>query len=144
MVLPAGLLIGSVIFDVAAMVVTDDHVLLTTANYSLASGIIAGTLAAPGEAIDFAAIPARTRAKRIGLLHGAANILVLSLFAISWALRRADPASAALSVRFISVLAVALIGLAAWFGGELVSRLGIGVADSASLNAPSSLDRTDL
>jgi predicted MFS family arabinose efflux permease len=36
---------------------------------------------------------------------------------------------------------VAILGnfVAAWFGGELVDRLGVGVSSNASLDAPSSL-----
>ena len=37
---------------------------------------------------------------------------------------------------------VALATVTGWLGGELVSRLGVGVDDGANLNAPSSLQGT--
>jgi uncharacterized membrane protein len=40
------------------------------------------------------------------------------------------------------LVVVALALLTGWLGGELVSRLGVGVDDNAELNAPSSLTHT--
>ena len=86
------------------------------------------------------AIPAGTRAKRIGAMHGAGNAVVSLLFIGSWFARpdaRSEPGSLALTLSFAGAL-LALV--TAWLGGELVSRLGIGVSDAASVDAPSSLD----
>jgi uncharacterized membrane protein len=105
----------------------------------IAAGIIGGLLAAVFGLIDWLAIPNNTRAKAIGLWHGGLNVLVVLLFAISWLLRRPDPAppsGLALGLSFGAVI-VALV--AGWFGGELVDRLGVGVDDGAHLNASSSL-----
>ena len=41
----------------------------------------------------------------------------------------------------VQVLAVLIGGVAAWFGSELVDRLGIGVDQDAHPDAPSSLAR---
>ena len=41
----------------------------------IVAGIIGGLAAAPFGLIDWLAIPKRTRAKRIGLLHGLGNVL---------------------------------------------------------------------
>jgi Predicted membrane protein (DUF2231) len=90
--------------------------------------------------IDWLAIPAGTRAKRIGALHGVGNVVVVALFAVSWLLRRghADyrPTSLAL---WLGIVAVLLALGTAWAGGELVERLGVGVDEGANLDAPSSL-----
>jgi hypothetical protein len=89
--------------------------------------------------LDWLAIPNRTRATRIGRLHGLGNLLVVLLFGASWWMRRDDPrAPETLAV----VLALAGVGLSlvtAWLGGELVNRFGVGVNDGAHLDAPSSL-----
>jgi len=51
----------------------------------------------------------------------------------------ADAVHAALAA-FASAATLALIGaFAGWLGGELVDRLGVGVAEGAHLNAPNSL-----
>jgi uncharacterized membrane protein len=39
----------------------------------------------------------------------------------------------------LELVAVAIAGVAAWFGGELVERHGVGVDAQAELDAPSSL-----
>jgi uncharacterized membrane protein len=89
------------------------------------------------------AIPAGTRAKRVGLIHGAGDMLVLVLFAVSWLLRaNAEnwvPGAWALIFGFAGV---AIAGVTGWLGGEPVERLGVGVDDEAGLQAPSSLSRS--
>jgi uncharacterized membrane protein len=108
--------------------------------YMLAAGIIGGLLAAVFGLWDWLAIPAGTRAKRIGLWHGVGNVVVVVLFAVSWLLRRSQdnyvPTSLAL---WLGIIAVLLALATAWAGGELVERLGVGVDEGANLDAPSSL-----
>lgn len=81
-----------------------------------------------------------TRSKRIGLVHGLGNAVVLVLFALSCLLRSDadawDPDGLALALSFAGA---ALSLAAAWMGGELVERLGVGVDPGAGLDAPSSL-----
>jgi uncharacterized membrane protein len=111
------------------------------AFWLIAAGVITGVMAAPFGLIDLLAIPRHTRAARVGRWHGMGNVFVLLLFAGSWLLRRGveqQPPPLALVVSFAAVV---LASVTAWLGGELVSRLGVGVADNASLDAPSSLDR---
>ena len=48
-------------------------------------------IAAPFGLIDWLAIPAGTRAKRIGAWHGGGNVIVLLMYAGSWWLRREAP-----------------------------------------------------
>jgi len=138
-VLPLGLFIGAVVFDALAMW-THTAQLAVVAFWDIAAGIVGGLLAAVFGLIDWMAIPAGTRAKRIGLLHGATNVVVVAAFTIAWLLRRnaGDP-TAATSVFLIEVVAVALGAVAGWLGGELVDRLGVGVDDGAHVDASSSL-----
>lgn len=136
---PLGLLGTGVIFDIVYLA-TDRHGFEIAAAYTIGAGVIGGLLAGLFGMIDAAAIPAGTRAKRIGLLHGLGNVVALVLFAISWFLREQavawHPGTAALILSFVGI--VIIIGTA-WLGGELVEKLGIGVAPDADVNAPSSL-----
>lgn len=75
----------------------------------------------------------------MGLWHGALNVLVVLLFAVSWNLRRPEPAAPSSLALTLSFAAVVIAVVAGWFGGELVDRLGVGVDEGANLNAPSSL-----
>jgi uncharacterized membrane protein len=137
-VFPLGLLATAAIFDVITLSTTDGKWSMM-AWYMIAAGIIGGLLAAVFGLIDWIAIPANTRAKAIGLWHGGLNVLVVLLFAVSWILRRPEPASPTGLALALSFGAVVIALVAGWFGGELVDRLGVGVDDGAHLNASSSL-----
>ncbi len=90
--------------------------------------------------VDWLAIPSGTRAKRIGLLHGATNVTVVVLFAVAWWMRSTpgDPTPTR-NIFLIQIVALALGTIAGWLGGELVDRLAVGVDEGANLDAPSSL-----
>jgi uncharacterized membrane protein len=137
-VFPLGLLATAVIFDIITLS-TSDAKWSTMAWYMIAAGIIGGLLAAVFGLIDWWGIPGNTRAKAVGLWHGGLNVLVVLLFAVSWVLRRPDPASPTGPALALSFSAVIIAVVAGWFGGELVDRLGVGVDEGANLNAPCSL-----
>jgi uncharacterized membrane protein len=135
---PVGLLVTAVVFDIIYLI-TDRSGFAVASGYMIGAGIIGGLLAAPFGWIDWFKIPADTRAKNIGLVHGLANIVVVVLFAVSWLLRfRADwePTTIALVCSFVAVV---IASVAAWLGGELVDRLAIGIDEGAHPDAPSSL-----
>ena len=137
-VYPLGLLSAAVIFDVIYLV-TGNPTWTTVSFWMIAAGIVGGLLAAVFGLIDYLNIPSKTRASRIGLLHGLTNLFVMILFIASWLLRRNSPevpSTAAFALSFIGVAAALLGG---WLGGELVERLGVGVTPDANLNAPNSL-----
>jgi uncharacterized membrane protein len=138
-VLPLGLFIAAVIFD-AVYMWRGSAGFAASSYWNIAAGIIAGLLAAVFGLIDWLAIPANTRAKRIGLLHGGTNVLVVASFAVAWWVRSARPDVAPSGNVFILELVALVLGsIGGWLGGELVDRLGVGVDDGANLNAPSSL-----
>ena len=142
-VYPLGLLSTAVVFDVIYLV-TDNPRWTTVSFWMIAAGVVGGLMAALFGLIDYLNIPNGTRAKRIGLVHGLVNVGVMALFAISWLLRSdlpEAPSSLAFALSFIGVGAALLGG---WLGGELVERLGVGVAENAHLNAPNSLTQPDV
>ena len=89
--------------------------------------------------MDYRAIPLGTRAKAIGTTHAVGNVIVLSLFGLSWLKRRPNETMPDTSAVVLSVLGGSLAGLTSWLGGELVYRLGIGVDPGANPDAPNSL-----
>lgn len=142
-VFPLGLFATAVIFDLIYL--AGGGPTMTVVSYwMIAAGIVGGIISAPFGWIDWLAIPPRTRAKSIGLWHGAGNVLVLLLFIGSWIVRRNQPDSPAVLAFVFSFVSVALALLTAWLGGELVDRLGIGVDDGANVNAPNSLSNRRL
>jgi uncharacterized membrane protein len=147
---PFGLLATAVIFDIVYVFVADPATRGTfslVAFWMIISGLIGGLAAAPFGLIDYLAIPAGTRAKSVGLMHGVGNLFVMILFAVSLWMRYDSPAVAGTRepttlALVLSVVAFLLAGVTGWLGGELVDRLGVGVDDGAHLNAPNSL-KTD-
>lgn len=139
-VFPLGLLATSFIFDIIYLA-TETRRFAEISFYMIAAGVIGGLVSAVFGLIDFLAIPRNTRARRIGAVHGLGNLLVVGLFVISWALRYPDPMVTGGGAIVLSAIGVALALVTGWLGGELVERLGVGVADGANVDAPSSLHR---
>lgn len=137
---PLGLLATAVIFDLLYLF-TGEGELANVAYWMIVAGVISGVVASPWGTIDWLAIPTGTRAKTVGLFHGAGNFLMLVLFAVSWLLRRDAPAEPDGTALTLSFIGVALLGLTGWLGGELVDRLAVGIDEGAHLNAPNSLSR---
>lgn len=136
---PLGLLSTAAIFDVIYLV-TDSSGIATAAFYAIAAGIVGGLLAAVFGLADWLAIPADTRAKRVGAFHGIGNVIVVAVFAATWLLRlgAADYRPGAVAIA-LSIGGAVLGAVTGWLGGELVERLAIGMDDGAHPDAPNSL-----
>jgi uncharacterized membrane protein len=138
-VFPLGLFAIGALFDVVYLV-TGDDVFAEVAFWNITAGIVGGLLAAVFGFIDWWAIPDDTRAKRIGLMHGLGNFVIVLLFIASWWLRLPDHTYAPNVLPFVlGLVGVGLALVTAWLGGELVYRLRVAVDEDANLNAPSSL-----
>lgn len=134
---PLGLLTTSVVFDIIHLL-TGGGKWSVVSFWMIAAGVIGGLLAAVFGLIDWLAIPSGTRAKAVGLLHGLSNVLMVALFASSWLLRTGAPAKPGAVAIILSFVGVGLASLGGFLGGELVVRMGVGVAEGANLDAPSS------
>ncbi|MDP9793360.1 putative membrane protein [Catenuloplanes nepalensis] len=137
-VFPLGLLVTGTIFDLVRLI-TGNEIFGQVGFWNITAGVIGAIVAATTGWLDWTSIPAGTRAKRIGLLHGTLNGLVLVLFAISWLLRLDGTHQPGALPFTLELLALVAGSIAAWFGGELVDRLGIGVHEGAHPDAASSL-----
>ena len=137
-VFPLGLLTAAAIFDVIYLI-SGVPVWTQSAYYMIGAGVIGGLAAAVPGWIDWWAIPRGTRARRVGLLHGVGNVLVLVLFALGWLLRHPSPSAPPTEAIVAGLVGLVLAAGTAWLGGELVDRMGVGIDDGAHLDAPSSL-----
>ena len=137
-VFPLGLLSGAVGCDILFLVFGKAH-WAHMAYWLIAGGVLSGLFAAIFGFADWLALPAGTRAKRIGLWHAAVMDIVIVLFAISWWLRRSNPDTPALISIGLGIVALCFALLGGWLGGELVYRLSVGVDFEAHVNSPSSL-----
>ena len=137
-VFPLGLLVTSVVFDVIHLV-TSNTLWAVIAFWMIVAGVLGGLAAAPFGLWDWIGIPNNTRAKRIGLLHGVGNVIVLLLFAASLMIRKDNTAAPEAFALLLSAVGVVVGAVTGWLGGELVTRLSIGVDAGANPEAPSSL-----
>jgi uncharacterized membrane protein len=140
-VFPLGLLSTSVVFD-AMHTFSQKKDYAKASFWMLAAGLVGGMAAAPFGLRDWLALPENTRAKEVGLWHGAGNGIVITLFGLSWLLRRNKPEQPSATAVGLSLLGSSLALATAWLGGELSYRLGVGVDKGANLNAPSSLEHS--
>jgi uncharacterized membrane protein len=137
---PLGLLGTAVIFDILYLV-TDRGKLADVAYWMIAAGIIGGLVAAPFGLADWTGIRKGTRAKRIGALHGLGNLVLVVLFAVSWLLRRPEPAAPDGVAFVFSFVGFGLALVSGWLGGELIDRLAVGIDSGAHADSPPSLSR---
>src|SRR5215510_12478318 len=91
-VFPVGLAHSGAIFDIIYISTHNGH-WADLSYWMIASGIIVGLTAAVFGVIDWLGIPEGTRAKYIGLVHGLSNVVVVTLFIVSWFMRRRSPAA---------------------------------------------------
>lgn len=139
-VFPLGLLATAMIFDLI-FAGTRNLAMAQVSYWVMAAGIVGGLVAAPFGLIDWWSIPAGTRAASVGMVHGLVMFAAILLFTASWILRINTPDNPPAAAIAISVVGGFVAGIGGWLGGELVTRLGVGIDDDANLNAPSSLRR---
>lgn len=137
-VFPLGLLATATVFDLVYWI-TQQPGWAEASFLMIVAGIIGGLAAGVFGLVDYLGIPRRTRARRVGIIHGVGNVVVLVLYAVSWVQRIPSEATPPQIALILSVAGAALAVVTGWLGGELVDRLGVGVDERAHLNAPSSL-----
>lgn len=128
---PIGAWVVSLAFDVASQWAGEAEVLAKGSFWLIGAGILGALAAALFGLLDLLAIPRGTKAFAVGLTHMAINLVVVGLFVVSFALRRGELDSGAVDAvpLAVSAVAVALLGVSGWLGGELSYRYGVRVAD---------------
>lgn len=137
-VFPLGLLVTGAVYDLLYRR-NQNPGTAKMARSLIGLGVVSGVVAAVPGVIDWLAIPQHTRAKRVGLWHAIGNVTQLSLFGLSWLLRRSEPEKPSNAALNLSIGGLLIGNGAAWLGGELVHRLNVGNDDGANLDAPNSL-----
>jgi uncharacterized membrane protein len=135
-------LLGLVPFlDVVQMVLSSDfwaQMCFWLTVFGLAGALIAATV---GFIDWWFAVPAGTRARRVGLWHLMSNLAAVGFFAIALAFRLKRHIVTPLFAPFgLDLSGLMVLALGGWLGGELVQQHGVGVNEGAHVNAQSSLD----
>ncbi|HEY3308524.1 MAG TPA: DUF2231 domain-containing protein [Desulfuromonadaceae bacterium] len=121
--LPIGLWIFSLVCDIL-MIATGNVMWSLLALYSMAGGIIGALLAAlPGFLDLYTMKPSPV--KRIGIWHMSINLLIVVIYVADFLWRRSP--AAGIGPFVLSCLAVALLTVSGWLGGEMVYVHGVAV-----------------
>ena len=127
---PLGLFAMAVIFDVANLL-GGPGLLGVLAYWNVVAGLAGGVLATVAGAIDLAFVRRRVT-KRLGVLRILLNMAVLVLFAVILMVRiGAHDRAAGVGLLLLELLALAISGFGAWFGGELANGRTPGLARAA-------------
>lgn len=125
---PIGAWVASLVLDLGSRWGARADALSLGARWLVGVGVIGALAAAVVGFLDLVAIPSRTRARRVAVLHLTLALTATAAFAVSFALRSGDGPTAWGQVA-LSVLALALLAGAGWLGGMLTYRYGVRVAE---------------
>jgi nitrite reductase/ring-hydroxylating ferredoxin subunit/uncharacterized membrane protein len=122
---PFAFLTGAFLFNAASRYLKKPE-LARTGGHLTAAGIGAGLLAGVPGAVDyFSVVPPNSSGSTRATKHAIANITALTLFGLSWALRRGRGATGATLTA--QAAGVGMMSVGGWMGGTLVYRNQIGV-----------------
>lgn len=127
---PIGAWVASLVFDIVSVAVSEEEAVFAAGAYWLiALGVVGALAAAAFGVLDLLAIPRGTRAFKVGLTHMSLNLGVVALFVVDFLVRTGQGHEEFNGLAtVISAVALALLGVAGWLGGELAYRYGVRVA----------------
>lgn len=128
---PIGAWVASVVFELVALVNSEEEAVFAEGAYWLIGlGILGALAAALFGLLDLSQIERGTPAFKTGLTHMALNLAVVALFVVNFLVRAAEGYEEATTLGFVlSLIAVALLGASGWLGGKLAYHYGVRVAD---------------
>jgi len=130
---PIGAWVSSLVFDLATRA-SDDGApgLVEGAYWLIAIGVIGAVLAAVFGLMDLLRIPRRTHAMRMAVTHMLLNLSVTAAMAVNLIWRDdtyADSTRVEWGQIVLSALALTVLSVSGWLGGQLAYRYGVRVAD---------------
>jgi uncharacterized membrane protein len=133
--IPIGAWVVAFVFDLISRTSDEPYVYARGASWLLMIGVVGALAAAVFGFLDLLAIPAKTRAQRIALVHMTLNLAVVGLEAIGFAMRSSrlhEPGGTPIGLIVLAGVALALLGASGWLGGKLSYRYGVRVVDEAT------------
>jgi uncharacterized membrane protein len=132
---PIGAWVASFVFDLASRLSDEPTVFAKGAFWLIGLGLLGAAAAALVGFLDLFAIPTGTRAFRTGLLHMSLNLIVVALYIGAFLLRRGrleQPGGVQTGLIVLSAVALGLLTVSGWLGGQLAYRYGVRVADETA------------
>ena len=124
-VFPVGLLIFSLICDLCSLGSANPAIWATVALYTMVGGFIGALVAAVPGLIDLLSLTDPS-VKKIAITHMSINLVAVALFAVNIWLRLGGSPNTGTPL-VLSVIAIAILAVSGWLGGEMVHRHGVGV-----------------
>jgi uncharacterized membrane protein len=132
---PIGAWVASFVFDLASRLSEEPTVFAKGAFWLIGLGLVGAAAAAMLGFLDLFAIPTGTRAFRTGLLHMSLNLVVVAIYVGAFLLRRGrleQPDGVPVGLIVVSAVALGLLSVSGWLGGQLAYRYGVRVADETA------------
>jgi uncharacterized membrane protein len=129
-VFPVGLWLFSLVCDIAVLAGATSPGWQSAAFYTMVGGLVGALAAAVPGLIDLLSLHV-ARVRRIALTHMTLNLIVVALYAVNLWLRMQQTTDMRVPV-LLSVVAVIMLAVSGWLGGEMVHVHGIGVEDGAA------------
>lgn len=123
---PLGLLPFSCLMDILHYA-TGNESYATTAYHTMAGGVVGSLAAGATGAADYFTIPSDSQSKKVANLHGLLNLGLVGLYGLNLFLRRGRRPHTGPAPLLLSLLGTAGLVVSAWYGGELVYKLGMRV-----------------
>jgi uncharacterized membrane protein len=131
---PIGAWVASFVFDLASRLSDEPVVFAKGALWLIGLGLVGAAAAAMLGFLDLFAIPTGTRAFRTGLLHMSLNLAVVAIYVAAFLLRRGrleQPDGVPVGLLVLSAVALGVLTVSGWLGGQLAYRYGVRVADES-------------
>jgi len=133
-VFPVGLWIFSLVCDIVVLAGATSPGWQTAAFYTMVGGLVGALAAAVPGLIDLVS-PQLAPVRRIAITHMVLNLVAVALYAVNIWLRT----QATIDMRWpvlLSVIAVIILAVSGWLGGEMVHVHGVGVEEHGELPEP--------
>lgn len=131
--IPIGAWVSSFVFDIASQTADEGGDFTRPATWLIGIGLVGAILAAVVGLHDLSLISRGTKAFATGVAHLTLNVVVVVVFAVSFALRQgADDGDVGAFPIVLSAVALLLLGASGWLGGKLAYHYGVRVADEAT------------
>jgi uncharacterized membrane protein len=123
--IPIGLWVFSLVADIVVRAGWGGPAWIEVARYTMAGGIVGALLAAVPGLIDFRSFR-HPDTRRIGRTHLTLNLVIVAMYVVNFLLRTPGVPAAGLPI-LLSVVAIVLLLVSGWLGGEMVYVHGAGV-----------------
>lgn len=141
--IPIGAWTASLVFDILAAVTDDPEAFATGAAWLIVIGLAGAALAIITGLLDYSVLTRGTKAHATATAHMVINAVVSVMFIVNAVVRFNDlePGGGFNPGLILTIVAMLLLGISGFLGGELAYRFGVRVADESTQDEGHSVAR---